>query len=96
MSEVTGHDVDAENVRAAIALVRERVPGAAFLSLETSDQNRGYGFTFCGVSDVSGREIVLPADLDSTIESEVYDVLCDVDWNGAVGEDRHGYAVLAL
>lgn len=87
---------DAEYVDALKEFVRGRVAGAAHLWVTTSDQNRGYGFTFSEVTDASDREIVLPDDVYNAIDSEVYDFLGNVDWNGAVGEDWHGNAKLVL
>lgn len=81
----------------ALEIIRERVPEAAFVHLETSDQD-SYGFVLMSVTDADGVEL-LPDWSNSThpltsLSDDVTDEIGDLEWNGVVGEDRSGYATI--
>jgi hypothetical protein len=85
----------------ALEIIRERVPGAVFVSLETSDQDP-YGFTLEAVHD-NDRNDLLPAsawdDLThplADVTEEVLYQISDLNWNGVVGEGRCGYVTIDL
>lgn len=83
----------------ALEIIRERVPSAVFVSLETSDQGR-YGFTLRAVRDKDQNDL-LPAWDDVThpladLTEEVFDQISDLKWDGVVGEGRCGYVTWDL
>jgi hypothetical protein len=61
------------------------------MDLAASDQNL-YGFVLTGVTLADGTE----ADLPDELCNDIVDHLSDLDWNGVVGEDDHGYATVDL
>lgn len=83
---------DRADLDAALALIREHAPTAVTAGLETSDQQAGYGFVLLSVRDAEGREV----DLPDAIDDRVSDLICDLNWDGVVGENRQGYATLDL
>jgi hypothetical protein len=67
------------------------------MTLQTSDQDT-YGFILTGVQDIDGNEL-LPAWDDFTaplagLPDAVWDQVCDLEWDGVVGENRGGYALI--
>ncbi len=85
-------DTDEEVLDAALALLREKLPDAATATFQTSDQNIGYGFLLLSVWTAAG----LPVQVTSELEDEVYDFVCDINWDGVMGEDVHGYVTIPL
>ncbi len=83
---------DRQDLATALDAVRRDLPNARYVWLETSDQSMGYGFWFDSVQDADGNDIEVP---DALFE-EVRGLIEDIDWNGPVGEDAHGYARLDL
>jgi hypothetical protein len=83
----------------ALAMIREQVPGAVSVDMETSDQAR-YGFVLTSVRDADGNNL-LPAWDDTThplagLSDDVGDQISDLNWNGVVGEGYGGYVTLDL
>lgn len=76
-------------------ITRKHFPQATELALQTSDQNY-YGFIMTNVlvngesPENATRETILALD------DELFDYLCDLDWNDEVGEDQYGMANLKL
>jgi hypothetical protein len=90
---VTSHaerrrDTDRLNLAEALKRIRLDMPGAQLAHLETSDQDH-YGFTLMTVIATDGAEMDVPEDTREAVD----DLLCDLDWNGVVGETPQGYAV---
>lgn len=79
-----------------LAAIRASVPGATRAHFQTSDQNL-YGFVLEDVTmpDGSGLAAISPATYDRLLDASL-DLLGDVDWNGVMGEDRSGSAVVDL
>jgi len=84
----------AEDLAAALAIVRNGAPGAFSVVLCTSDQQVGYGFILSDVRDIEDES--LPHEAFARLEDEVNEYLSDLDWDGVVGEDHHGYATLRV
>jgi hypothetical protein len=83
----------------AVEIIRERVPGAVFADLQTSDQD-DYGFVLAAVTDEVGTDL-LPAWDDVThplagLSDEVSGELCNLEWDGVVGEDEYGNVTIDL
>jgi len=62
--------------------------------LETSDQSAGYGFVVTALY-YDGRQLA-PHRIDSVTDKLMDLGLLDIDWDGPVGEDEHGYAQIEL
>lgn len=93
---------DQNNLGDALHLVRQHCPTAVAVHLATSDQDR-YGFILTGVEYADGTRAdqdwsddgplnPLPGD----VADQVNDLLSDIDWNGVVGEDKHGYVEIEI
>ena len=81
---------DARNLRDAMELIAVRVPDAISVELETSDQNE-YGFV---VHDVlTGGQPLSKTDPDLLLQlqDETWDSLCNISWDGVVGESPEGW-----
>lgn len=85
-------EMDLIQLRAALALVRDRCPGAVAVELETSDQNKGYGFVINVIEYESGVIGPVPDE----IEDAIWERLNDIDWDGVVNESPQGYARISL
>lgn len=82
-------------LRQAATFIQERVPDAKAFKLQTSDQST-YGFVLHDVILKSGSHL---SDVDLGLltklaDDEVWMFLCNLDWDGVVGEDAGGYASL--
>jgi len=73
-------------------VVREALPSAGLIRVETSDQQTGYGFFLIAVSTADGRPLHVCDDLFA----QASDILADVEWGAVIGEDAHGYATLRI
>lgn len=68
----------------------------------TSDQNVGYGFVLREVDYADERGVMTLAsqDLDLTVWNElqgtVNELVSDINWNGVMGEDKHGDAAIDM
>lgn len=82
---------DVHYLELALDAIRRAHPTAVKVSFETSDQNY-YGFLLDTVTDADGTEI----ELTDGLYGEVAEYVEDLEWNGVMGEDRHGYATLKL
>lgn len=84
----------------ALDLIRENAPDAVFVDLDTSDQDQ-FGFVVADLRDANGVSL-LPGEADiataygTAIDDAIRNEICDLDWYGVVGEDRHGYATIDL
>lgn len=87
---------DVRLLAAAADAVRRAQPSAVTMHLETSDQNM-YGFVLTDVRLADGGLLsdTDPAALEELADA-VHDFLCDLNWDAAVGEDRHGHADVSL
>jgi hypothetical protein len=81
-------EVDQLELLATLALIRTHLPTARLAHLQRSTENDGYGFSLARVTDVAGHDLQLP----SAVDDEVADHLCDLDWDGLVGESPRGDA----
>lgn len=85
-------------LRAALSLIRASVPAASVVHLSTSDQNY-YGFvlTDVGFPDGTTLSTIDQSLLQRLIDcDELHQLLTDLDWDCAVGEDDHGIAQVSL
>jgi hypothetical protein len=81
----------------ALATVRRMVPAAAAVRLETSDQQPRYGFVLIDVVMADGVALsAVDADLLDDVWDTISPALHELSWDGAVGEDAHGYATVAI
>jgi hypothetical protein len=85
-----------EGLYEAMGLVLAAYPYATQLTIETSDQGH-YGFVVNGIT-VPGRDDLSrdPAEWPGDLEQIIDQALCDVDWDGVVGESKSGHAVISL
>lgn len=74
----------------ALILIRRKYPTAVSADFETSDQNH-YGFLLMQVTLEDGTEIE-----DEALRDELEPYISDLDWDGAMEEDEHGYTTLRL
>lgn len=88
----TTPEMQAVRLKRALDIIRLRQPEAAYARLETSDQHE-YGFS---LNALLNDQFEVVAEVDTDLQNEVWDFICDLDWNGVVGEDKHGYAILDL
>lgn len=72
------------------------VLGYDMAHLETSDQNVGYGFVVKALYQNRRGTPVSHHELDRVNASLEELGLLDIDWDGPVGEDPHGYAWIDL
>ncbi len=75
----------------AIATVKRHHPTAVSFDLSTSDQGN-YGFVLGAVTLADGTE----ADYTDALDEDIYEHLCDADWNGIFGEDKAGYVTIPV
>jgi hypothetical protein len=80
-----------EHFDAALQAIRDALPAAKTVELETSDQDY-YGFFLREVQDGSGDVIEVPGTLEDTVAQHIQ----DLDWNGVVREDKHGNVTIDL
>jgi hypothetical protein len=78
----------------AKSIVKHRFPTAVSVQFATSDQDT-YGFNLAGVTLPEGAESPSVRAL-GLLGDEVWPFVCDLRWNGVVGEDKHGDATVAL
>jgi hypothetical protein len=78
-------------VNMALIIIRRHLPEAQSADFETSDQHR-YGFVLMSVTLADGAEV----DPSGALEDEVAQYIEDLDWDGAMEEDDHGYTTLRL
>ncbi len=83
-----------ELLDAATATIAGMVPEAYSVQLNTSDQNTGYGFWVAAVWDHGLSPLLDAPDGLSRINDAVYEYLCDLDWDGVVGENKYGTAMI--
>lgn len=97
MGDTPTTEYQRDNLQEALDEIRDNIPNSAYALLTTSDQNDGYGFILDDVVLTDGRRY---SDVDAehlrTVQDDLYENLCDLDWNGVVGEDDHGDARIAL
>jgi hypothetical protein len=79
-----------------LAAIRERVSQARHVHLSTTDQCLGYGFRIDDVTDTAGRSLLDDRGVDQLNDDLFAQLDLDLDWDGEVGEDRHGYATVDL
>lgn len=94
-----GNDAQLAMLTRAMLIIALAAPSAATVNLETSDQGR-YGFVLRSIQDADGNEL-MPTTWTSghpmnQVEDEVFGEICDLNWDGVVGEDYHGYATIDL
>jgi hypothetical protein len=85
------NDTDKEALNRVKELLVERYPTAAGAVFETSDQ-RHFGFRLLSLRTADG----LPLQVSDEVDEAVWDILCDVAWDGVMREDAHGYATVIL
>jgi hypothetical protein len=97
---VTGGGGDQEYLAEALATIREHVvsPRSAFF---TTREQAYYGFTLSDVSYASDGEVLSAREsLDLTVyrelEDRVNDLVADIEWDGVMGEDKHGDAEIMM
>jgi hypothetical protein len=85
-----GHELpldDEANFRRALTLIHERIPDATVVTFETSDQDT-YGFILFSHNGTGA--------IDGELDDELWPLLCNLRWNGVVGENKHGHAMWNL
>lgn len=85
---------DRRNLTKALLAVKTSQPTATAVVLTTSDQNT-YGFWLTDVTLPGGSLRETDPEALDVLSDTVWDMLCDLDWNGVVGEDRHGNATVS-
>ena len=87
---------DNERLRDALGIIRETVPEASLVNLETSDQAM-HGFVLRDITLANG-DLLSQVDegLLDRVSDAVWSPLSDLAWDGVVGEDAQGYAVVRL
>lgn len=85
---------DTHNLALALDAIRRDLPTAKYALFETSDQSMGYGFWFHGVAQ--GPDGGPEVEAGDSLFGEVRDYVEDIDWNGVMGEDKHGNARIDL
>lgn len=88
-------DTDQAHLDAVLTIIRERLPLAHHVLLETSDQSH-YGFVLVAIAYDNDVAIPLDIALPDHVVDQINDMLSDIDWDGVVGEDKHGYARVLL
>lgn len=87
---------DNERLHEALGVIRETVPEASFVHLETSDQAM-HGFVLRDITLANGDQLSqVDEDLLDRVSDEVWSPLSNLAWDGVVGEDAQGYAVVRL
>lgn len=87
---------DRENLDVTLRIVREQVPGAVAIELETTDQDYvGFKLTDVVLADGSLLADVDEAKLDAVADA-VWDHVTQLGWDGLVGEDNGGYGRVTL
>jgi hypothetical protein len=85
-----------DQLDAALRLVRQFVPAATRVYVTTSDQDL-YGFALVDVMTTLGTRLSATAPrLLVNLIDDTHQYLGDLDWDGLVGEDAGGRAVLDL
>jgi|SRR3954467_817760 len=79
----------------ALTLIRDAVPAACQARLSTSDQGN-YGFALTDVLDAQGEPLIVADQLWTDLTDALWPYLANLDWDGVVGEDKHGYATLQI
>lgn len=87
----------AELLAALKYAVRHAVPTATSIDVGTTDQHVGLGFVLSEVHLADGSTLseTDPKRLDELTDDN-FGYLADLDWDGVVGEDWHGYATIPL
>jgi hypothetical protein len=88
---------DESNLRNALRTIREAVPQAARAQFQTSDQDY-YGFNLTDILLADGTSAMDPQDTTEfdRLSNDLFDYLCNLSWNGVMGEDRGGAADLEI
>jgi hypothetical protein len=87
---------DHEDLDETKRVVRDRVPEAVSIGLQTSDQG-SVGFTLVDIETGSGVELSSSdSALLDLVADEVWHLVSSLGWNGLVGEDQYGYATVSL
>ncbi len=90
---------DRAHLATALDMIRAAAPAtAAYAVLATSDDpGTTYGFRLVDVLNAEHRTVTAERVFDLwPLGDEVDEHLSDLDWDGVVGEDESGHAVLAL
>lgn len=84
-------------LREASATVERLVPGARNYTVGTTDQHANYGFNLVDV-ETRDRESLGEKDpaLLQKLSDEIDEYLVDLDWDGIVGEDAGGGAIIPI
>lgn len=88
----TKQTVDEANFHLALSKLRERFPDGVEAVFETSDQGL-YGFRLSDVLDADGQSLLTP---ENNVSEQIAAYLADLDWDGVMGEDEFGHAVVRL
>lgn len=88
---------DAEHLAAAIEIIRAAVPDAVSAELQTSDQDT-YGFILTDVAILGGDDTLADVEPERLykLRDDVFDHLCNLEWDGVVGENGFGTATVAI
>jgi hypothetical protein len=79
---------DEINFRRALSLIREFIPSATEATFSTSDQGH-YGFTFTSHNGP-------PIDDEAELDDALWPLLCNLKWDGVVGDGHSGHATWNL
>ena len=94
---ITKQTKDEANFHLALFKLRERFPTGVTALFETSDQ-AAYGFRWLDVLD--GEDVPLAESLSeqerAALDDQLSGHLADLDWDGVMGEDEHGFAFVLL
>lgn len=87
---------DNERLREALGVICEMVPEASLFHLETSDQAM-HGFVLRDITLANDNRLSqVDEGLLDRVTDEVWSQLSELAWDGVVGEDAQGYAVIRL
>ena len=80
----------------ALDLIRTTVPNSIRACISTSDQDY-YGFVLVDVELTEDELLSRTGDeLLCSLNDDLFEHLADLDWDGVVGEDKHGLAFFPL
>lgn len=88
---------DRRNLRMALLSIREVFPSAETAIFQTSDQGL-YGFNLKAVILTSGCKLPEQDDVGTfgRLLDDVWNDVCDIDWEGVMGEDDGGEATIEI
>ncbi len=89
---------DREDLTEALNLVLKAFPSAVAVQLETSDQGRcGFLLRDVQIRDERGeRSWISDYERTAELEDSVWPLVSSLGWDGLVGEDDHGWAVVEI